>query len=240
MNQSQTAKFDFKHLAALIKKAPGPAPWFYPEGNAVPSEVGTLRWHAGDNGIELLDVEGAALLLLGDGTYAMPLSDRQIVAWHEIGRIGDAPGVDVFLFDFRKLNPLPRPQLTAAKIGFVGEPTATIRVSGSLQSGLNRFDFPDAFRSLPEILILGDNAWIRESVSIRNTARRAIYCLRPRQAVIEVLPQDWYNYEEYDRGYQWITKVARDPVSGRIVGAGMRLKSFVIDASGGKIDTIFD
>ena len=58
--------------------------------------------------------------------------------------------------------------------------------------------------------------------------------------MIDVLPQDWFNYEEYDRGYQWITKVARDPVSDRIVGIGMRLRSFVLDESGGNIDAVFD
>jgi hypothetical protein len=54
--------------------------------------------------------------------------------------------------------------------------------------GLNRFVFPTPFEILPEILVLGDNS------SISGTSiKRTIYCLRPRERCIEVLPQDWFN-----------------------------------------------
>jgi hypothetical protein len=97
-----------------------------------------------------------------------------------------------------------------------------------MNAGLNRFVFPTPFEILPEILVLGDNS------SISGTSiKRTIYCLRPREGCIEVLPQDWFNSGDFDFGYQWITKVVRDSNSGRIVGTGIRLKtSFLMKAAG--------
>ncbi len=234
-------KFDFKRLATLIENAPGPAPWFYRAGDAVPSERGILRWRqSSDGSVALVDDQEQSLVILRRGAYAMPLDRGEILAWYEPGQETGADAIRVFLLKPEASAPLTTRRIEASKIEFAGSAVAALDVPESLRPGLNRFDFPSALLQLPEILVLGDNAWIRQSVSVGNSARRAIYCLRPRDGEIEVLPQDWFNYAEYDRGYQWITKVARDPDSGRIVGTGMRLRSFVLDESGGNIDAVFD
>jgi hypothetical protein len=50
-----------------------------------------------------------------------------------------------------------------------------------------------------------------------------------------VLPQKWFNGGKYDFGYQWITRVQRDPRTGQIVGEGIRLGNFLLDRSGTEI-----
>jgi hypothetical protein len=46
------------------------------------------------------------------------------------------------------------------------------------------------------------------------------------------MPQQWWNKSDADFGYQWISRVARDALSGLIVGDGVRIDPFVLDASG--------
>jgi hypothetical protein len=87
------------------------------------------------------------------------------------------------------------------------------------------------------MLVLADNSLI---IKTDATVNRSIYCLRPDKNEVEVLPQDWFNHGEYDFGYQWITKVARDSHSGRIAGTGIRLRSFLLDDSGRRIAAEFD
>ena len=44
-----------------------------------------------------------------------------------------------------------------------------------------------------------------------------------------------FNRGDFDFGYQWITRVARDPKSRHIVGDGIRITPFRLDASGRKL-----
>jgi hypothetical protein len=59
--------------------------------------------------------------------------------------------------------------------------------------------------------------------------------LQPKIGKLEVSPQDWFNAGDFDRGYQWCTRAARDGVSGAIVGEGLRIGTFVLDGTGRKI-----
>jgi hypothetical protein len=61
-------------------------------------------------------------------------------------------------------------------------------------------------------------------------AAASIYSWRAHEGIVEVFPQEWFN-NTLDLGYQWITGVTRDPVSGHIVGHGIRLDPFELDAS---------
>ncbi|MBI5301277.1 MAG: hypothetical protein HY868_04000 [Chloroflexi bacterium] len=65
---------------------------------------------------------------------------------------------------------------------------------------------------------------------------RAIFGFSFDKQIVEVYPQDWFNKGDYDFGYQWITRVARDE-DGKIIGDGIRLDRFRLDASGRNIET---
>jgi hypothetical protein len=59
-------------------------------------------------------------------------------------------------------------------------------------------------------------------------AAASIYSWRANEGTVEVFPQEWFN-NTLDLGYQWITGVIRDPISGHIVGHGIRLDPFELD-----------
>ncbi len=52
-----------------------------------------------------------------------------------------------------------------------------------------------------------------------------------KRNLVSVFPQDWWNRADLDFGYQWVTRVARDPKTGKIVGEGIRIQPFVLDSS---------
>lgn len=64
-----------------------------------------------------------------------------------------------------------------------------------------------------------------------------LWIIHPRNNSVEVIPQDWFNQADYDFGYQWVTRVARDPKTGRVVGEGIRLGAFVLDKTGRQIES---
>jgi hypothetical protein len=48
---------------------------------------------------------------------------------------------------------------------------------------------------------------------------------------IEVYPQDWFNQANLNYSSQWVTRVATEPATGRILGEGVRIQPFVLDAT---------
>jgi hypothetical protein len=78
---------------------------------------------------------------------------------------------------------------------------------------------------LDEVLLVADG-------SDPNVAAYLVYVWRPRLGQVEVLPQRWFTARDFDLGYEWITRVARDPKTGRLIGDGTRIAPFELDRSG--------
>jgi hypothetical protein len=245
VSASENRNFDLERLAKLIRQAPGPSPWYYGQQPPFPSDVGLLSWKQlhREGSVALVDTQGNYRLILSSYCYAMPISRSRILIWYEAGKpTQPLVGIEIFLLEIADLTPLEKtnaearmPKAQGPKVIFNSGPVASVMVPASLKTGLNRFDFPMPFQTLAEILVLGNNA------SIPGTSiKRSIYCLRPNDGDVEVLPQDWFNLGDFDFGYQWITKVVRDPYSGRICGNGIRLKSFILDESGRQVEQEFE
>jgi hypothetical protein len=245
VSASENRNFDLERLAKLVREAPGPSPWYYGQQPPFLSDVGLLSWKQlhRDGSVALVDTQGNCRLILSFYCYAMPIGGSRILVWYEAG---EPPhplvGIEVFLLEIADLTPLEKktvevrmPRAQGSKVIFNGVPVASVMVPASLKAGLNRFVFPVPFKTLAETLMLGDNASIRGA-----SMTRSIYCLRPNDGDVEVLPQDWFNLGGFDFGYQWITKVVRDPHSGRICGGGIRLKSFILDESGRQVEQEFE
>jgi hypothetical protein len=58
-----------------------------------------------------------------------------------------------------------------------------------------------------------------------------VWVVDARSGTIDVIPQDWFSDGEFDFGYPWVTRIARDPETGRLVGEGIRMGFFRLDAS---------
>jgi hypothetical protein len=85
--------------------------------------------------------------------------------------------------------------------------------------GLHEHRFPEDFRRAGEFLVLD--------------RRRNLHLLiaNPLDGNVESCRQSWFNEGGFDRGYQWVTRVVRDPKTRRIVGDGIRLGIFALDSS---------
>jgi len=87
--------------------------------------------------------------------------------------------------------------------------------------------------ALAELLLIADGPPAREDdLSAPVTS---IYAWHPATGKIQVLPQEWLTEAEYDTGYQWITRVVRDPQTGHIIGDGVRLFQFELDNNGTRL-----
>lgn len=100
---------------------------------------------------------------------------------------------------------------------------ASTCVGAVMDVGEYEHDFPPALRHVREILVLAPSPELR------------LLVLRPHVNRVEVIPQDWFNQGDFDFGYQWVTRVVREPKTGSIVGEGMRMGVFQLDESGRQV-----
>jgi hypothetical protein len=110
-------------------------------------------------------------------------------------------------------------------------PAAEMEISSRLTAGTHRMEVPPDLRDLDELLLLGPYP-----AASNDDAACAVLVLRPRAGELTVLPQTWYTANKCDVGYQWITRVARDPATGRIVGSGIRVPNFELTEDGMRVE----
>jgi hypothetical protein len=110
------------------------------------------------------------------------------------------------------------------------EPEGSASLSTATSEDLRGLAFPEATRRLDELLILCASS-LAGPYPGPERSDLALLLARPREGTARILPQDWFNAGGYDYGYQWVTRVARDPRTGRIHGDGIRIGPFVLDAS---------
>ena len=98
---------------------------------------------------------------------------------------------------------------------------AETEVPAALTAGSHSHFFPEVMREAGELLVL----------AVPELDQVALYVINAAHGRIEVYPQDWFNQANLDYGYQWVTRIARDPTTGRIHGEGIRIDPFVLDAT---------
>ncbi len=116
---------------------------------------------------------------------------------------------------------------TGSAIYFDGELLSERVIPAALPAGDHSFAFPDAFSNIYELLVL----------SAPEADQLSLWIVNPRTGIVSVFPQDWWNNSEVDFGYQWVTRVARDRGTRKIIGEGIRISPFVLDASNRNLET---
>jgi hypothetical protein len=76
-----------------------------------------------------------------------------------------------------------------------------------------------------EVLLLADGPSPRKAAT-------SIYVWHPAAGSVDVIPLSWFREDTNDLGYEWITRVMRDPTTGHILGDGIRLAAFELEADG--------
>jgi hypothetical protein len=235
--------------------APGPSPWYLSSPSAqVKIKDGTWNWIDNPNlaGLCHLFSPGDEPVLSVDFySYVQQVPGERLLIWRESRRqerdLCSNPRIVFDLLSGSNLVPLGDAEAVGREmrarkehIRYSGGHSYRFDLVSSLDEGRHNITPPPEFSELSEVLVLGDfgpselrsNHWDRMA--------RAIFAFDFKAGLVEVLPQEWFNKGHYDFGYQWISRVYRDPVSNLILGEGVRLGRFRLDSSGKQIDKWLD
>ena len=172
---------------------------------------------------------------LASYNYVMMLDESSLLIWYQnTTTIGPTAPVRLLVIQPDQLRPLGdnvdslceemRDDRVRVMIG--GNASAEMSLKTVDAADELRAEFPEQLRSIDELLILCMCSGIREE-----GANVALLIARPRQSTYWLYPQDWFNSGGFDYGYEWVTRVARNPRTGRVHGEGFRIAPFVLDDS---------
>ncbi len=221
----------------VLKSAIGPAPWYWetfarPRGAS--GKQFEWRFH-GQQGelayLVSLHLPGETLTpRLALNTYCRPfaITSDMFGIWCPDGRNLRFTAFDpdsLKAFDFVEIAGWFKN--STERIYAATAPLAEFDFPSTLSAGTHPFAFPDEFRTIDELLVVTSTPSTEPE---RPCA--AIFVLYPNAGLIEVLPQQWFTPMKFDTGYQWITRVARDPDTHRIIGDGIRIGTFELTDDG--------
>ncbi len=211
--------------------APGPSPW-YLRGRTLPSSRGDLRWEkaAGQSGgaTDLLDSKGVVLARCSFYCYVLPLERTSFLVW-ALEKSGPAQDVRLQVIDADGLEPL-KPEVTPSSSLQVNVSSENdTRISALLPEGEHAVALPSGLQSLPELLM-----WVQPNDPSETPLR--LWSLVPGSGRVRVTRQTWFDSSSYDLGYQWPTRVWRDAHSGQVIGEGIRMGVFKLNASCDAVD----
>lgn len=221
----------------IPESAPGPSPWYF--GPKVPSIPGH-RWKRED--ASAADCAGKVFLVDAAGTrlvldmyhFVLPLGGSQILTWQRNDLVeGRTAPVRFVALDLSVLAPLGKDRQRLAREMakgkkrefFEGPALAEFELETLACSRDLPFSFPPAVSALVELL------FFCRSSDTEGDGDAALMVVRPREGFYRLYPQRWFNMGERDYDWEWVTRAARDPATGRIHGEGIRVADFVLDES---------
>jgi len=222
-----------------LENAPGPSPWYFRDRDPFVSQ---FEWvPAGDSsktaGVVILSGRNGAVLLLDFHNYLISLDTDTLLVWHqEHVESGPTNPVVLRIFRISEFRPLEGTAenlcsaMRSAKSSYKSScpPLYECRIPTHVSIEQQELTFPQPLRHIDELLILCHSSAVAESPDWRSN-NLALLIARPSANNFQLLPQDWFNSASFDFMYQWVTRVARDPRTGRIHGEGVRINSFVLD-----------
>jgi hypothetical protein len=228
----------------LFDGVPGPTPWYVRAGTTA---VEGFTWQqtrgrAWKDATESSQLAGKTLLVGEDGIVAvfdfenwiMRLDDSTLLVWNQ-GKA--APSVRLVAF---RPGPLPpfeadveeiarRMHASGSRMELAVQPLASCALSATVIDEDVAAEFPQELHQLEELLILCHSPAIPKIPGMQ--VDLALLVARPAQGVFRLYPQDWFNAADLDFGYQWVTRVVRNPRTGHIHGEGIRIAPFELDES---------
>jgi hypothetical protein len=234
-----SATGDERQLAA-IERASGPAPWYW-ESFPRPTGRGGRRFtwtHHGNQGdlaylvtLGLAEEKDSPRLALN--TYCVPflVADDHLGIWCPEGR-----SIRVLCFELDQLAAFQLDEIagwfkrSTERVYSATPPAAEFEFARQLAAGTHKIQVPEIFRSVDELI-----AVTSYPAATQDDPACAVFVISPRSGVVQVLPQDWITSNKLDLGYQWVTRVTRDPATHRLVGDGIRIGKFELTEDGRKL-----
>lgn len=244
----KTISEETRNVLDALNKVPGPSPWYlYKMGPKIPTNYGITWWEeAGKSGNKAgqLILEGGSnnLAVFNFYNWVQALEDSLLLVWNQkkIEKGPTAP-VNLLIFDCNLFKPIDNPEeiyeIMAKQELFIyykeglkykiDIPTTDIK-------GVFKLGFPEPLKTIDELLILAHSSAIGEFTWEKNNL--CIISIKPKEGTYEFYPQDWFNNGRYDYGYEWVTRVAREPKSKKICGSGVKIRSFILDETNRNIE----
>lgn len=234
------SKEESKRVLNYLSALPGPSPWAI---KASPQEFGVYRWEeAGQKSpaagkILLLNKMRQVILVVNFYNYILKLGESRLLIWWQNEEEKSPSGPIRFtLLNLEKLLPIKTElaeiytgqRLKQEGIYFEGKPESKFDLKTTLINEDIKFE--------PQIQFKGDELFVLcRSTGIRDcdffqSMNIGLMVINFKEGRYRIYPQEWFNKGKFDFGYQWITKVGRDPITKEVVGEGVRIGSFVLNA----------
>lgn len=224
----------------ILSQTIGPVPWYWEAFPALRSFSGQrLVWthHGSDGPIAQLVTLGLEQepdkVRLALNTYCRPflVSPSSLGLWCPEGR-----NIRLACFDPDQLKAFDLAEVagwfkqSSERIYAATPPVSDFEVPLTLGPGTHKIDVPAALANVDELLIpTSYKAMSKDDPAF------AIFVFYLQAGLVEVLPQKWFTSTQYRVGQQWITRVARDPESHRIVGECFGVGTFVLEEDGCRV-----
>ena len=234
-----------QRIRALLQKTVGPAPWYWEtfpsiRGAAGQSFVWQFHGNQGPLGylvsLSLSTEPDIPRLALNTYTRPFPMQGSTFGIWCPQGRY-----IRMALFDAEQLKPFEFESVagwfkqSTERIYSATAPIADFEFDGMLPQGTHNVQFPPEFRSIDELQLVSSYP-----AKAKEDPHAAVYVAYPHAGLVEVLPQRWFTANDFDIGYQWISRVTRDPETHRLVGEGVRIGGFELTEDGCNIAERFE
>ncbi len=246
------------HFAEFLDNVPGPFPWYLQrDARRLVGANGAFEWKplgseppfTGMIGLHRKD--GALVGVAAMYSCIRALGGTRFLAWSPVDASGPGAAdrsMRFVIVDAERLKPTAnadvhslckRLEVGRVPFWFDGGEEASVTLPTSLADGTHPIELPPAFAPIDEILALVRStapAALADAKESRVHLR--VWSIRPSgsgAATVDVIPQDWFNEGDFDFDYEWVTRIARDPETGRLTGDGIRLGAFALDASGRKV-----
>jgi len=232
-----------KLILATLRKTVGPLPWYFDNLPKIRSSNQKLVWRraaaARDNNCcALLHVAGQTdRVVLGVAMYTtvFPLWPNLIGLWFQDGLSIRVSAFDVDALPEFSINELAADQ-PGDRPGYVAgaAPVGEFYFSRDAIAEDRRIELPTAFSGMQSLMMPGNYAMVQEAacMAIFEIVRGRL----PGTWRLRTMPQKWFNRDDFDMGYAWITRATRDPQSNRVIGEGFRIKPFVLKEDGCHLD----
>ncbi len=226
----------------IIQKSVGPAPWYwetFPRVTGPSPQDFQWEFHGNEGELAYLVTLGLAQEpdrpRLALNTYCRPfmLSSGKLGIWcpepNAIRLVCFDPD-QLAAFSFTDIAGWFKP--SNERIYSATAPVEEFELSSRLQPGTHKIEVPEPLREMDELLLLSSYP-----ARTKDDAAAAIFVLYAQAGLVEVLPQNWFTPNAFDVGPQWISRVARDPATHRIVGEAVRIGTFELTDDGCDIAT---
>jgi hypothetical protein len=232
---------DEMNQQTLLDGAPGPSPWYLREDK--PPLPG-YRWKSAGSGASyagktFLKRDNDVVAILDFENYVTVLDQSTLLIRSQSAKLSEpTPPVNFNLVEPNSLKSLNENleeicrsmKLSNQRLILGGGSVETFSLDTTrIEIGIGG-SFPQQIEAVEEILLFCSSSAIGLADGW-NRANLALMIAKPKSSTFSLYPQDWFNTGSFDYGYQWATRVVRDPVTGLIHGDGIRIGSFVLDNS---------